>query len=220
MPLTSFSRAHKFINTLPPNKRDGLLKSNVDDLQQDESIFQRNIIEYYENRPDTLDEVTLAEFVSHYNLVVGKCSNVASDSVIEDDNIDPERYSRSEVFNLKNNLGHVKRRNRPAIIRYYIDRSDEEAYAKNAMLLFYPFKDETKDVHQNANIVKKYNDVKENVDRVRNQFEPGLDLMYAMEQNDALDSDDDNDDLTNDGYVEDETTSRDDNICEQKILTS
>ena len=60
------SRKTKFIQTQPPEQRDGLLKPNIENLQDDKSIFFPNIIEYYENRPDALEEISLAHFAAYY----------------------------------------------------------------------------------------------------------------------------------------------------------
>ena len=60
------SRKTKFIQTQPPEQRDGLLKPNIENLQDDKSIFFPNIIEYYENRPDALEHISLAHFAAYY----------------------------------------------------------------------------------------------------------------------------------------------------------
>merc|ERR1712121_450387 len=58
------SRKKKFIQTLPPEKRDGLIKSNIEELDDKDNIFCYNIIDYYQNRPDQLEDISLASFAA------------------------------------------------------------------------------------------------------------------------------------------------------------
>merc|ERR1711955_199658 len=60
------SRKKKFIQTLPPEKRDGLIKSNIEELDDKDDIFCYNIIDYYQNRPDSLEHISLASFAANY----------------------------------------------------------------------------------------------------------------------------------------------------------
>merc|ERR1711955_84915 len=60
--MCSSSRKKKFIQTLPPEKRDGLLKPNIEELDDKDDIFCYNIIDYYQNRPDSLEDISLASF--------------------------------------------------------------------------------------------------------------------------------------------------------------
>ena len=49
--MTKFSDVVRFINTSHPDRRDGLLKSNLTDLDEDESIFHNSLQDYYQIRP-------------------------------------------------------------------------------------------------------------------------------------------------------------------------
>merc|ERR1712208_126247 len=49
--MTKFSDVVRFINTAHPDRRDGLLKQNLDELEEDESIFDNSIHENYQIRP-------------------------------------------------------------------------------------------------------------------------------------------------------------------------
>merc|ERR1711955_63248 len=60
------SRKKKFIQTLPPEKRDGLIKPNIEELDDNDDIFCYNIIDYYQNRPDSLEDISLASFAANY----------------------------------------------------------------------------------------------------------------------------------------------------------
>ena len=76
LPMSKFSTKVKFLSTNHPNFRDGLLKGNLDELRENESIFHMSAHQYYENRPlnnpeDMIDweEITLAEFWANYEVV-------------------------------------------------------------------------------------------------------------------------------------------------------
>ena len=80
----------KYLSTVHPHFRDGLLKGNIEDLDEMESIFHKSEHQYCENRPDECydqenihyDEeelvedywinLCLAEFWSKYEIVYGQ----------------------------------------------------------------------------------------------------------------------------------------------------
>ena len=89
LPMTKSSTKVKYISTIHPNFRDGLLKGNLKDIDENESIFHTSVHQYYENRPISSDEknvlydevekepnywqnLSLAEFWSDYEIVYGK----------------------------------------------------------------------------------------------------------------------------------------------------
>ena len=42
------------------------MKPNIEELDDNEDIFCYNIIDYYQNRPDSLEQITLASFAANY----------------------------------------------------------------------------------------------------------------------------------------------------------
>ena len=50
-PMTKSSVKVKYISTCHPNFRDGLLKGNIENIEDNESIFHNSVHTYYENRP-------------------------------------------------------------------------------------------------------------------------------------------------------------------------
>ena len=89
LPMTKSSVAVKYLSTVHPNFRDGLLKGNLDELEEGESIFHNSPKDYYENRPDESNELNviydeeeliddywdnlaLSEFWSRYEVVYQK----------------------------------------------------------------------------------------------------------------------------------------------------
>jgi hypothetical protein len=74
--MTKFSALVRFINTNHPDRRDGLLKSNLEDLDDTDEIFHNSLHDYYQDRPTNSDsdqtdwdDMELAEFVASYNIV-------------------------------------------------------------------------------------------------------------------------------------------------------
>ena len=106
LPMTKSSVVVKYLSTIHPNHRDGLLKGNLDELDTGESIFHNSPHEYYENRPEESDQkgidyepeqkkkgywknLSLAEFWSDYDIVYGRADE-----------------ERSNLIKLKNNKGY------------------------------------------------------------------------------------------------------------------
>lgn len=81
------SRVTKFINTSKPEHRDGLLKANLDLLEDGENPFFNSIVDYYQARDETLEDLSIAEFVSEYDLVTRSGNKVEekNEAEAEDD---------------------------------------------------------------------------------------------------------------------------------------
>ena len=62
--MTQFSRKIKYLSTTNSEHRDGILKPNLDDLEEGESVFLKSAVDYYEKRPDHMEDLTLADFWS------------------------------------------------------------------------------------------------------------------------------------------------------------
>merc|ERR1712121_49059 len=106
------SRKKKFIQTLPPEKRDGLIKPNIEELDDKDDIFCYNIIDYYQNRPDSLEDISLASFAANYEYYktmpnkkdINKDYTI-DDNIEEDDNNEDEDNIMEETLVIKNNMG-------------------------------------------------------------------------------------------------------------------
>lgn len=59
--MTQFSKKIKYLSTTSSEKRDGILKLNLDDLEEGESAFLKSAIDYYEKRPDEMENMTLGK---------------------------------------------------------------------------------------------------------------------------------------------------------------
>ena len=89
LPMTKSSVKVKYLSTVHPNFRDGLLKGNMAELDENDSIFLNSPHDYYENRPEESNEIgvdyteeemqedywknlALSEFWSKYEIVYKK----------------------------------------------------------------------------------------------------------------------------------------------------
>ena len=154
LPMVKSSVIVKYVNTCHPDKRDGLLKGNLEELEEGESAFHNNIFTYYQNRPSTelgeqeddkclwrefeinsWKEMCLADFVSCYDILYGQQNECDKD----------ESYKERLLLN---NLGKIKLRQRRAILRYFLKYENDIELKRAKLLLFYPFRDEMKEIHE------------------------------------------------------------------------
>ena len=56
--MTQFSRKIKYLSTTSSENIDGILKAHLDDLEEGESAFLKSVIDYYEKRPDEMEDMT------------------------------------------------------------------------------------------------------------------------------------------------------------------
>ena len=107
---------------------------------------------------------------------------------------------------LKNNMGKIRKRIRPAVIRYYLNKKEEYEYVRGLLLLFVPFRSEKKEISE-QNVLKIYKNIKD--DHERNE---SLELQLSFYQpyqalleniSEIIDDEDDSED--EDGEINVET---------------
>ena len=143
----------KYLSTVHPNFRDGLLKGNLGDLDESEPVFHFSAHQYYEHRPlistnedkinyteDELmdnywDDLCLAEFWGKYEIVYSKNSS-KSDKL------------KTNLIPLQDKKGFIRRRSEIAVLRYYISYENDEDMARGLLILFFPFRNEFEDIHE------------------------------------------------------------------------
>ena len=112
--MTKSSVIVKYLSTIHPHFRDGLLKGNMESLDDQESIFHNSPHQYYENRPDEStdqdkieydkeellesywDDLCLAEFRAKYDIVYGKIPK-------------PKKNGKTNIIPQENNKGFKRR---------------------------------------------------------------------------------------------------------------
>ena len=158
--MTHFSEVVRFINSAHPHRRDGLVKKNADELPEGESVFHNSVHDYYMSRPinseedsTDWDKMSLAEFVSNYNIFVKK-----------------PKTERTEIITLQNKKGFVVKRSKQCVIRYFLRYENDEEYHRALCVLFLPFRDEMAEIHS-ENVTEIYETHQEEIEFVRTQFE-------------------------------------------------
>ena len=171
LPLTKKTRQVTFINTSPPEERTRLLKSqelleNLPDNSTD--IYSSNEIIRYAKRPRQLSHWCLADYVSQLNIKYPAsdkipCNNPYKDNEEDDlcinDTTDSESDSEENMLKenevvddninilMKNGM-KIKSRKVPKVIRFvrYNEKVDPENFYREQLLLFWPWRNESKDL--------------------------------------------------------------------------
>merc|ERR1712237_109259 len=119
---------------------------------------------------------------AYYEYFQKKNEKGKDDNLKEDDNIDEvDAIIEGNSIQLKHNIGFIRKRRKAAIIRYFRNnKEDQEQNIKTTMLLFHPFRNEQTEVHKNSNILKKYEQLKSEVDNEREEFEPNPNFMDQL----------------------------------------
>ena len=143
----------KYISTNHPHYRDGLLKGNIEELEEDESVFHLSPHQYYEFRPtessqedkisyveeeledDYWSNLCLAEFWSKYEIVYGKPKLI-------------NKKRKTKIIPLKDGKGFIRRRSEMAVLRFYLNYSNDEDLARGLLILYLPFRNEAAEIHQ------------------------------------------------------------------------
>ena len=201
-PMCRFSSVVQFINTVHPHKRDGLLKSNLDE-DDDSEIFHNSLFTYYESRPksandefksqDYWDNLCVAEFAANFDIVYGNPSSKKS-------------------IPLQNNKGFIKERNSLKTLRYYLNHENDEDFCRALCILFLPFRNEMHDIHT-KDVVALVAENRKIIDEKRTIFEKHMTLIEILENVEKRISSERLeciDDELCDEYTEEETTDKKD----------
>jgi hypothetical protein len=155
IPMSVSSRANMFINTSRPNERVRLVKPRKDLEEMNEEsndIYVSNMIDYYTNRPYSLENICLAEFCAWYTYKTNKLS-------VEDDNItdDSENTEENKTIKLLNCKGYIVKRTKSKVIRYrrFNEEQDPIEYYREMLMLFYHWRNEMSELVE-INHKKKY----------------------------------------------------------------
>ena len=234
----SSTRTHAFVQTGHPNKRDGLVKAHLEELEENDDPFYNSIIDYYVHRPKDLENVTLAQFVRDYKIVYrSKAEKEADEHVntaMTDDYTENENDTGT-VRCLLNKKGKFRHNNKHTMVRYYLSKQSELEIKRSLLVLFVPFRNELKEIHEvpGFSVDDIYEKHKNTIETIRKQFEPNRQLLLNLEKAiDEYDADEaeNNSDPDDDMICEDdqnensETTSKKDlqhfiNLADKKSNT-
>ena len=145
LPMTKFSDVVRFIDTSHPHRREGLLKSNVTEMEGDDNkIFHNSYHDNYEIRPEDEESsqywknLCLADFVAEYSI----------------------DYTRNQKnIQLQDGKSFISKRKRQCVLRYFLKYDSEEEFCRALCILFLPFRNEIIDLHS-RNPISLYEDNK------------------------------------------------------------
>ena len=195
LPMSRFSREVKQIQTDHPDNRAGLLKSNWSELKDNESPFHMSLHQYYENRPEELEPICLADFAAEYEI---------------------KKHDSESFLPLLNNHGFLQKRLKTAVLRYFLHYDETIDLTRGLLLLFLPFRNEVQDIH-NKDLLKLFEENKDLIEDNRKKYEKSINLVSLIreieKQQPDENSEKDEEDVSNDNemdpecFVDGETTS-------------
>ena len=191
LPMKRLSRNVTFINTDSMENRTAILKPKavIEAMDNDdEDIFQSNIICRYAVRPVILENVCLASFAANYS--VSSTTNKDGDDdhipdVLEDDGEIPDTEDMPKKIILRDGSGTMNRRKREAVIRFrkFNVEKEQEDFCRAKLMLFMPWRDEILDLLKDyQSYSAHYNDVMDQLKEQESKFTANLASTYhAME---------------------------------------
>ena len=208
--MTESSVRVKYLSTIHPHFRDGLLKGDLQNLPNGESIFHMSLHQYYENREldciqgiiyeecekvdDYWKNLALVKFWAKYDIHYGKTER--------------DKDGNQKQIPLKDNKGYIKRRQQKAVIRYYLNYSNDEDLARGLLILFHPFLNEMSEIHE-KNVTEMYLNNEKEIERKRNNFEKHkilADVINTMQKEKESELEDE-DEINSNNFSFEETTS-------------
>ena len=133
-PLYEFSHKVTYLSTFPKNERRRMLKNKaqLEYLEPNSTnIYHPNFIDnYYPNRPQELENFSLFNFVTNYEIKKEACN--------------PAKHQ--ECYTLYNNFGYIHKRSVPRVLRIYDIKLNSveniEKYYFQQLFLFKPWRQE------------------------------------------------------------------------------
>ena len=114
--------------------------------KESEDIYQTSLIDRYAARPDSLENLCLAEFAANY-ITRSIHDNEDGDT---NDALPPAEDQQNSLsrITLKNNLGSMYKRSQESIIRFHRFNHEKEAEKlyRSKLLLYLPWRDESSDL--------------------------------------------------------------------------
>ena len=164
LPLKQATRKVVFINTSPEDKRVIMLKppSQLQDLDDEsEDLYQKSLLDRYSARPESLNDICLAEFAANYTVDYGD-DDMQHGSDHQPDVTAEIGTSKCERIKLQNGMGTMHKRREEAVICFHREKEAGESKYRNLMILYFPWRNEDDDIiggHQTY--FAHYNQVKE-----------------------------------------------------------
>ena len=192
LPLKRCSRAVVFVNSGLPDDRIRILKASwkLQTLPADsDEIFENGIIDRYIARPDSLNEICLADFATSYRSKASQSEGGNNTEYADEDEkmeTDIRNKVKGKEITLKNSLGVMTKRMFRAILRSprFSRTKFQEAHYHSKLMLYYPWRKEITDLLGNCETYERFYDtVKETVAMNMKLFENNTEeLDFALEK--------------------------------------
>ena len=169
LPLYQKSKKVVFISGELAAKRDHVPKKKAEiELMKDEEedVFELNIHDRYEARPDELESMCLVDFGTQYDVATGERKQ-------------SQRNSRIE---LKGGLGWMKKRSEQAVFRTHKAKRGTETFYQHQLKLFFPYRTESEllgGCNSYAEHFAKQIEIVEKNSEKFNQFQEAIDDAFA-----------------------------------------
>ena len=113
---------------------------------QSTDVLCSGLLDRYCARPDSLEELTLAEFAADFN--INSKDPGLSEQHEDDHGTDDREGNTADSFLLQNGLGFVTRRRWSKVIRYrnFNQLQDKTEYCREQLMLYHPWRDEDADL--------------------------------------------------------------------------
>ena len=165
LPMAKFSVKVKYVSSNRPSQRDGLLRRNLEDLTDEESIFYPSVHQYYERRPEAWTEKVGKDMVK-----VDGAEICLADWVSQYDHHATGKAPKGGIAFEGDAGGWFRRRGQRAVLRYFLRHDDEAELARGLCILFLPFKNEQAEIHEKdpTDLLAKHGEV---INANRSKFE-------------------------------------------------
>ncbi|XP_066930953.1 uncharacterized protein [Clytia hemisphaerica] len=201
----------EFVITGPKEKRTRILKSPSELAKLDpdsKNVYKNSMFDKYQNRPNKLKDMCLADFASIYTYPKKKENeeeieeaNETDDEINETQEIDD---NAPKTITLKNGMGKMRKRSRPCVIRYHkvSKLKERNEYFMVLLQLFMPWENEN-DLKGNCDTFEeKFNEVEEEIKPNILKHDPyfgrindvDLNDIHVYDSSDSESSDDEQDD--------------------------
>ena len=131
--LVNYSYSHNYLSRL--TKLVAVLQNQH---QDDEDVWQVNLLDRYLARPNTntFNAMFFAEFASSYKVVYGQHAEASSEQ--QDDQGNDNESQETTLYRLQNNLGYIRKRLLPAVVRYphFNKEHNSERYYCNLLRVY------------------------------------------------------------------------------------
>ncbi len=206
LPITKGSKEVVFINTSEQQTRTRILKdkkSLADLPDNSHDIFVPGDIQRYASRPKVYENMCLADFVS--KLTIKYPQNLQRDTHDDDRNEDELETEDSNennfiaedipCYTFRNGIMYLARKN-PRVIRFvnYHKDIDYENYCRERLMLYYPWRDESKDLVHDETSAALFQQMKESLICKMQEYESCKDVLDTIEPDVFDDSDDEHED--------------------------